>query len=123
MEDIHIAYKSDGVYLACVRGVVAKMLAGAESLQVHDAKLIVEAVGKLEQDRKTEGGTMFRKIRFIAPHAGVTAGLVIGPKQTNWTITELSRLFPLWEAMKMKRLQSSPFFSTFEEAFSFSFED
>jgi hypothetical protein len=66
---------------------------------------------------------MFRKIRFTSTHHGSTAGLVIGPSQSDWTIGELSRLFPMWEAMKMKRIQSSPFFQTFEEAFNCSFAD
>jgi len=66
---------------------------------------------------------MFRKIRFISKEHGATAGLVIGPEQCDWTVSDLSRLFPVWEAMKMRRLQSSPFFTTFEEAFTFSFED
>lgn len=62
---------------------------------------------------------MFRKIRFISAR-GVTAGLVIGTAHAKWRVSELSRLFPMWEARRMSQLQASPWFKTFEEAFNYT---
>lgn len=64
----------------------------------------------------------YRKIRFYSKRHGATAGLVVehgGKKFT--TIEELSRLFPMHEAPKMAKLQASPIFATWNEAFEFEF--
>jgi hypothetical protein len=52
-----------------------------------------------------------------------TAGLVIpyGEFKTA-DLPRLSRLFPSWEARKMRDFLMSPQFPTFEQAFAFSFE-
>lgn len=52
-----------------------------------------------------------------------TAGLVIpyGEFKTA-DLPRLSRLFPFWEARKMRDFLMSPQFPTFEQAFAFSFE-
>lgn len=52
-----------------------------------------------------------------------TAGLVIpfGEYKTA-SLSKLSRLFPYWEARKMREFLVSPQFPTFEDAFAFSFE-
>lgn len=61
----------------------------------------------------------YSKIRFISKYNGHTASLILSDKQQeNMTITEISRLFPMSEAMKMERLERGPYFDTFEEAFA-----
>ncbi len=52
-----------------------------------------------------------------------TAGLVVPFEEFKHAdLTRLSRLFPAWEARKMRDFLMSPQFTTFEQAFSFSFE-
>lgn len=52
-----------------------------------------------------------------------TAGLVIPFKEFALAdLSRLSRLFPYWEARKMRDFLVSPQFPTFEEAFAFSFD-
>jgi len=52
-----------------------------------------------------------------------TAGLVVPFEEYKTaSLSRLSRLFPYWEARKMRDLLVSPQFPTFEEAFGFSFE-
>ncbi len=64
----------------------------------------------------------YRKIRFYSKRHGETAGLVIQHDgKTMHSIEELSRLFPMSEAMKMERFQASPIFETWNEAFEFEF--
>ena len=64
----------------------------------------------------------YRKIRFYSKRHGATAGLVIQHDgKTFHSIEELSRLFPVSEALKMKRLQVSPIFATWNDAFEFEF--
>ena len=64
----------------------------------------------------------YRKIRFYSKQHGETAGLVIQHDgKTFHSIEELSRLFPMHEALKMQKFQSSPVFDTWNEAFAFEF--
>lgn len=64
----------------------------------------------------------YRKIRFYSKRHGATAGLVIQHDgKTFHSVEELSRLFPVAEALKMTRLQASPIFATWNEAFEFEF--
>lgn len=52
-----------------------------------------------------------------------TAGLVVPFEEFKHSdLSRLSRLFPYWEARKMRDFLMSPQFPTFEEAFAFSFE-
>lgn len=52
-----------------------------------------------------------------------TAGLVVPFEEFKAAdLSRLSRLFPYWEARKMRDFLMSPQFPTFEEAFAFSFE-
>lgn len=52
-----------------------------------------------------------------------TAGLVVPFEEFKTAdLARLSRLFPYWEARKMRDFLMSPQFPTFEEAFAFSFE-
>lgn len=64
----------------------------------------------------------YRKIRFYSKQYGETAGLVIQHDgKTFHSVEELSRLFPMHEALKMQKFQSSPVFDTWNEAFAFEF--
>ena len=64
---------------------------------------------------------MFVKVRFTNG-AESTAGLIMPyDKVKHSTITELSRAFPYSEAPKMKRLDISPAYETWEEAFNHKF--
>ena len=52
-----------------------------------------------------------------------TAGLVVPFEEFQTAdLSRLSRLFPAWEARKMRDFLMSPRFPTFEEAFAFTFE-
>ena len=65
----------------------------------------------------------YQKIRFTSRN-GSTAGLVFDSfKIEHSSVSELSRFFPYSEASKMARIQVSPEFDTWEEAFNFTFED
>ena len=64
----------------------------------------------------------YQKVRFYSKRHGVTAGLIIHrDRKTLQTVDSLSRLFPVSEAPKMERLQASPLFDTWDEAFAFEF--
>ena len=66
--------------------------------------------------------TTYQKVRFSSAQAGVTAGLVFrSDSLANLSISELSRRFPYSEAMKMAKVQVSPQFVTWAEAFSYQF--
>lgn len=63
----------------------------------------------------------FRKVRFYSIH-GETAGLVLTEtKFRQVTLNNLSRMFPDSECLKMGRVQYSPLFDTWNEAFLFDF--
>ncbi len=66
--------------------------------------------------------TYFHKVMFYSPKFGQTAGLVV---KSDWlkdkSTSEISRLFPYSEAMKMTRLCVSQGFETWDEAFNHSF--
>lgn len=65
----------------------------------------------------------YQKIRFTSRN-GSTAGLVFDSlKIERSSVSELSRFFPYSEASKMARIQVSPKFNTWEEAFEYQFED
>jgi len=65
----------------------------------------------------------YRKVRFTSKANGSTAGLVIeSDRFERMSITDFSRLFPYSEASKMRTLQVSPEFPTWEAAFDHSFE-
>ncbi len=60
----------------------------------------------------------YTKVRFTSKLNGNTAGLVLTDhQQESMTITQVSKLFPISESMKMERLERSDSFNTFEEAF------
>ncbi len=60
----------------------------------------------------------FTKVRFTSKLNGNTAGLVFDDDFLEGkTIQDISRLFPVSEAMKMERLELSQSFTTWEEAF------
>jgi hypothetical protein len=63
------------------------------------------------------------KIRFVSKHHGKTAGLIVpASKLQGKTIADLSRYFPMSECRKMYRLERSPFFTTWDEAFNYEFK-
>lgn len=65
--------------------------------------------------------TTYRKFRFTS-NAGSTAGLVIESDRFERTsITDLSRFFPYSEARFMARLEVSPEYPTWEDAFNHTF--
>jgi hypothetical protein len=68
--------------------------------------------------------TGFCKIRFVSEyHHGATAGLILeASKMKGKTIADLSRYFPVSEFRKMDRLERSPFFATWDEAFNYTFK-
>ncbi len=63
----------------------------------------------------------YRKFRFTSRN-GATAGLVIeSDRFERMSITDLSRFFPYSEAQFMARLEVSPEYPTWEDAFNHSF--
>lgn len=51
MKNLTIRKEHDGIYLACDRGLVAKMMAGYADTQHEDAKLILAAVQEFQLQR------------------------------------------------------------------------
>jgi len=70
------------------------------------------------------GWVKVRWTRGRGPEARVTAGLVLEERKVR-TIsrTELSRMWPVWEAPAMRRLEISPAYPTQEEAVGHDFGD
>jgi hypothetical protein len=66
---------------------------------------------------------MFHKVRFTSRDGSrVTAGLVLPTEQImDRSPSGLSRFFPMSEARAMDRLQISPTFETWAEAFAHTF--
>ena len=63
----------------------------------------------------------YQKIRFTA-RKGSTAGLIFESyKLESMSLSDVSRFFPYSESGKMAKLQVSPEFNTWEEAFEYSF--
>jgi hypothetical protein len=64
------------------------------------------------------------KIRFVSKyHHGATAGLIFSASQLEGkTIAGISRFFPYSEANRMDRLQRSPFFENWNDAFNYEFK-
>ena len=63
------------------------------------------------------------KLRVVSTyHHGLTAGLIFSATALKGkTIADLSRYFPIGECNKMDRLERSPFFETWDEAFAYTF--
>ena len=65
--------------------------------------------------------TTYSKVRFVSK-AGATAGLILeSAKIPTLGIEGISRLFPMSEFPKMMRLQISPHYQTWGEAFLHQF--
>ena len=65
----------------------------------------------------------YSKVRFLSKYNGHTASIILTDcQQERMTITEISKLFPMHEAMKMERLERGEFYNTYEEAFNNSIE-
>lgn len=83
--------------------------------------------GAIERGEKVaivEQAEQYCKIRFVSKyHHGATAGLIFTASALKGkTIADLSRCFPIGECNKMDRLQRSPFFATWDEAFTYTFK-
>ena len=63
---------------------------------------------------------MYHKVRFTNGDE-CTAGLIVTAAQARLPITELSRFFPRSEFRKMARVQISPAYKTWDEAFAHKF--
>lgn len=64
----------------------------------------------------------FLKVRFTS-RFGSTAGLVLEfERYDSMTVTQFSELFPDSEAMKMGKLQKSPVYERWDDAFLFDFD-
>lgn len=65
----------------------------------------------------------FIKVRFSCPRCGSTAGLIFDADEFERSSVEaVSRKFPMSEALKMKVLEASKRYATWEEAFCHKFE-
>ena len=65
---------------------------------------------------------MFHKVRMFG-RAGETSGLVVGEHDAALkSPVALSKHYPYWECNKMDRLQISPVYMTWEEAFRHDFD-
>jgi hypothetical protein len=66
--------------------------------------------------------TTYTKFRFTNGKRH-TAGLILETTRLKaMTFPEVSRLFPMYEATKMYRLEVSPEYATFNEAFAHQFK-
>ena len=76
-----------------------------------------EAVAIVEQPAR------YCKLRFVSKyHHGATAGLVFQSSALEGkTVADLSRYFPVGEYRYMDRLERSPFFASWDEAFAYTF--
>lgn len=82
------------------------------------------AIERGEGQAITEIPMRYCKIRFVSKyHHGATAGLVFDElKLKGKSISDLSRYFPTSEFRKMDRLERSPFFNSWDEAFHYTFK-
>lgn len=82
------------------------------------------AIARGEKEAIVEQRVQYCKIRFVSKYDhGETAGLIFSAQAIKGkTMADLSRYFPIGECNKMDRLQRSPFFSTWEEAFNYTFK-
>lgn len=64
----------------------------------------------------------YKKVRFYSQVYGPTVGIVLTiAKLTELGLDGFSRLFPYSESLKMDRIQLSPPYDTWEEAFNHEF--
>ena len=65
----------------------------------------------------------YKKVRFTSRN-GSTAGLIFESyKLENMSLSDISRFFPYSESGKMAKIQYSPEFNTWLEAFEYSFPE
>ena len=61
----------------------------------------------------------YSKVRFTSKYNGNTTALVLTDKQqSTMTISEISALFPMYEALKMERIERGEYYDTWEGAFN-----
>lgn len=64
----------------------------------------------------------YMKVRFTSLK-GATAGLIFLSQDVyNMSLSKLSRHWPVSEALKMRRVELSPEYDTWEQAFDHSFD-
>jgi hypothetical protein len=64
------------------------------------------------------------KVRFTSKQHGSTAGMVLDAHRLyTMRLSNLSKIFGYREALKMERVQMSPEFNTFIEAFEYQFPE
>ena len=62
---------------------------------------------------------MYFKIRFTSKNNGNTASLIVSQAQIqDKSLSTISDMFPMSEAMKMERFERGPGFETWEQAFA-----
>lgn len=71
----------------------------------------------------TSSRSAFHKVRFSSKEHGATAGVILSSRfiERN-TVSEISRLFPYSESMKMETFEVSPAYETADAAFYHSFD-
>ena len=78
------------------------------------------ATRRSTRKRKTHRVSGFQKVWF-SKGSEKTAGLIVpAEKLHTMTVSDISRLFPISESLKMARFHTSPVFATWDEAFAFS---
>lgn len=62
------------------------------------------------------------KIRFVSKYHGGTTGLILSATALKGkSLSAISRLFPMSEFNKMERFERSPFFPSWDQAFTYTF--
>jgi len=92
-------------------------------MKTFDEKLKHHVTGAIERGEResiVEIPMRYKKIRFTGKR-GNTAGIVIDENMFSLSVSDLSRLFPYSEAMKMERLEVSPVFDSWDDAFAYQF--
>ena len=89
-----------------------------ERLRHHVSGAIARGEGKAI----TEIPAKYRKVRFTSKR-GATAGLVIeSGRLARMNVADLSRLFPYSESRFMAKVETSPEYATWDDAFAHSFD-
>lgn len=84
---------------------------------------VTGAIERGEAEAIVEIPAQYCKIRFVSKyHHGATAGLIVSATAMKGkTVSDISRLFPYSEANRMDRLERSPFFPSWDQAFAYTF--
>ena len=66
--------------------------------------------------------TTYTKVRFVKGTEATTGLILETAKLKTMTFPDISRLFPMYEANKMYRLDVSPEYATWNDAFNHTFK-